>query len=99
MVSLLIGVNDTWRRYDSDQHSPVDTWEHEYHLLLTRLHAHCGPRLVLIEPFLVPVTAAQWNWRDDLDPRIQAVRRLAAAHRRPTPGRRRPAEPGGPRDG
>ncbi|MFJ9519982.1 GDSL-type esterase/lipase family protein [Kitasatospora sp. NPDC101801] len=80
LVSVLIGVNDTWRRYDSAQHSLIDTWEHEYHQLLTRLHTHCAPRLVLIEPFLVPVTAAQWSWREDLDPRIQAVRRLAAAH-------------------
>lgn len=80
LVSVMIGVNDTWRRYDSGLPSPADTWEHEYHLLLTRLHEHCAPRLVLIEPFLVPVTADQWAWREDLDPRIHAVRRLAARH-------------------
>ncbi|MEV4561567.1 GDSL-type esterase/lipase family protein [Kitasatospora sp. NPDC049285] len=78
LVSLMIGVNDTWRRYDSGLPSPVDLWEDEYRRLLTRLHEHCAPRLVLIEPFLVPVTAEQWTWRTDLDPRIHAVRRLAA---------------------
>ncbi|MEU5386023.1 SGNH/GDSL hydrolase family protein [Kitasatospora cineracea] len=80
LVSLLIGVNDTWRRYDSGLSSPVEAWEGEYRELLRRLHAHCAPRLVLIEPFLVPVTPEQWAWREDLDPRIHAVRRLAAEH-------------------
>ena len=35
-------------------------------------------RLVLIEPFLLPVRQEQWDWRPDLDARIQVVRRLAA---------------------
>ncbi|KIQ61565.1 GDSL family lipase [Kitasatospora griseola] len=80
LVSLLIGVNDTWRRYDSGLAGPVDAWEDQYRHLLTRLHEHCAPLLVLIEPFLVPVDAEQWTWREDLDPRIHAVRRLAADH-------------------
>jgi lysophospholipase L1-like esterase len=80
LLSLLIGVNDTWRRYDSGLPSPADAWEDEYRALLARVHAHCAPRLVLIEPFLVPVTPEQWAWREDLDPRIHAVRRLAADH-------------------
>ncbi|RKE17818.1 SGNH/GDSL hydrolase family protein [Streptomyces sp. TLI_171] len=80
LVSVLIGVNDTWRHYDSGLPSPADAWEDEYRRLLQRLHAHCAPRLVLIEPFLVPVTAEQRTWRQDLDPRIAAVHRLAAEH-------------------
>ncbi|MFJ5229113.1 GDSL-type esterase/lipase family protein [Kitasatospora sp. NPDC088391] len=80
LVSVLIGVNDTWRLHDSGLPSPADTWEKEYDDLLVRLRAHGAPRLVLIEPFLLPVTAEQWTWRADLDPRIHAVRRLAAAH-------------------
>ena len=78
LVSVMIGVNDTWRRHDSGPASPADVWEETYRHLLTRLRDHCGPRLVLIEPFLVPVTAGQWEWRADLDARIHAVRRLAA---------------------
>ncbi|MFJ5881426.1 SGNH/GDSL hydrolase family protein [Kitasatospora cineracea] len=80
LLSLLVGVNDTWRRYDSGLPSPADAWEDEYRALLARTHAHCAPRLVLVEPFLVPVTPEQWAWREDLDPRIHAVRRLAAEH-------------------
>ncbi len=77
LLSVMIGVNDTWRLQDSGLASPADAWEETYRQLLTRLLERCGARLVLIEPFLVPVTAAQWAWRADLDPRIHAVRRLA----------------------
>ncbi|GAA3053110.1 SGNH/GDSL hydrolase family protein [Kitasatospora albolonga] len=80
LVSVLIGINDTWRRHDQGLPSPVGTWERDYHLLLTGLREHCAPRLLLIEPFLLPVRAEQWSWRADLDTRIQAVRRLATAH-------------------
>jgi lysophospholipase L1-like esterase len=36
---------------------------------------------VLVEPFVVPVSADQHAWRADLDPRIGVVRRLAAEYR------------------
>ncbi|MFD8599213.1 GDSL-type esterase/lipase family protein [Kitasatospora sp. NPDC059646] len=80
LLSVLIGVNDTWHHCQGGPHSPVEDWEEEYRQLLVRVHGHCAPRLVLIEPFLVPVTPDQWAWRVDLDPRIHAVRRLAAEH-------------------
>ncbi len=78
LLSVLIGVNDTWRRYDAGTVSPVDRWEEEYRQLLGRAREHGVRELVLIEPFLIPVSREQWSWREDLDPRIHAVRRLAA---------------------
>ncbi|MCA1218363.1 SGNH/GDSL hydrolase family protein [Streptomyces sp. 8L] len=77
VVSVLIGVNDTWRRYDSGEVTTAAAYERDYRHLLTRARDELGARLVLIEPFLVPVEAEQWDWREDLDPRIQVVRRLA----------------------
>ncbi|AUY47626.1 SGNH/GDSL hydrolase family protein [Streptomyces sp. CB01881] len=78
VLSLLVGVNDTWRRYDADQVTSVAEWEADYRHLLTEARDRTGADLILVEPFLVPVTAEQWTWRQDLDPRIHAVRRLAA---------------------
>lgn len=76
VVSVMVGVNDTWRRYDAGDATPVDGWTEDYrHLLETA--AAAGARLVLVEPFLVPARQDQWTWREDLDGRIQAVRRLA----------------------
>ncbi|WP_329042563.1 SGNH/GDSL hydrolase family protein [Streptomyces sp. NBC_00178] len=77
VVSVLIGVNDTWRRYDSGEISTIEAYEDDYRTVLTRARERPDTQLVLIEPFLIPVREEQWAWREDLDPRIQTVRRLA----------------------
>ncbi|MBM0257766.1 SGNH/GDSL hydrolase family protein [Micromonospora sp. 4G55] len=76
IVSVLVGVNDTWRRYDSDDPTPAADFEANYRALLEPLAAD-RVGLVLIEPFLLPVRAEQVPWRDDLEPKIAVVRSLA----------------------
>ncbi len=75
----MIGINDTWRRYDSGVSSDIDAFERTYERLLQRVRQETSARVILMEPFVAPVTADQLNWREDLDPRIQAVRRVARA--------------------
>ncbi|MFE7754553.1 SGNH/GDSL hydrolase family protein [Streptomyces sp. NPDC057429] len=77
VVSVLIGVNDTWRRYDSGDITSLRSYEDDYRAVLTQIRDGRNTQLILIEPFLVPVTDEQWAWREDLDPRIGTVRRLA----------------------
>ncbi|WP_329237788.1 SGNH/GDSL hydrolase family protein [Streptomyces sp. NBC_00111] len=77
VVSILIGVNDTWRRYDSGVVTSARAYEDGYRAILTQVRDELDAQLILIEPFLVPVRAEQWAWREDLDPRIQTVRRLS----------------------
>ncbi|MDJ0323766.1 SGNH/GDSL hydrolase family protein [Cryobacterium sp. PH31-AA6] len=79
IVSVLIGVNDTWRRYDNNEFTSTESFENDYRRLLEPI-VRAGSRLVLVEPFLLPVTAEQNAWREDLDPRIEVVRTLAAAY-------------------
>lgn len=74
-VSVMIGINDTWRRYDSGQETDQVTYLARYRSLLERLAPDTA--VVLMEPFLLPVNAEQQAWREDLDPKIAAVRRLA----------------------
>jgi lysophospholipase L1-like esterase len=77
VVTVKIGINDTWRRYDSQLPSPV----HEFEACLDRLLADAArtlaARLVVITPFLLPVTPEQEGWFDDLSPRTEAVLRAA----------------------
>ena len=93
VVSILVGVNDVgWHTLDPDGHViSVDEFEAGYDRLLTPL---ADAELILIEPFLLPVTTPvragrgrvligeqeRAEWRADLDPKIQAVRRLARRH-------------------
>ncbi len=77
LVSVLIGINDTWRRYDHNELTTAESFENDYRRLLEPI-VHVGSRLVLVEPFLLPVSEDQHAWREDLDPRIEVVRTLAA---------------------
>jgi len=76
-VSILIGVNDTWRRYDSNDPTPVEAFERDYRAILTAVRDRLRARRIICEPFLLPVPDDRITWREDLDPKITAVRRLA----------------------
>jgi lysophospholipase L1-like esterase len=77
VVSILVGINDTWRRFDRDMVSPVEDFLAAYRRICTRIRDELAARLVLCEPFLLPVVADPAAWRQDLDPRIHAVRQVA----------------------
>lgn len=77
IVSILIGINDTWRRYDSDLLSPTAKFEASYRRILDRVKAETSAQLVILEPFVLPTPPDRADWREDLDPRIHAVRRIA----------------------
>lgn len=76
-VTIYIGINDCWRRYDRDDPTSVASFEAGYRELLERTKRETGASLVLMEPFVLPVPADRGAWREDLDPKIDAVRRLA----------------------
>ena len=78
LVSILIGINDTWRRYDKNDPTDTEIFENQYHNLLKNLKRDLpGTKIVIIEPFLLDSDPGKKHWREDLDPKIQAVRRLA----------------------
>ncbi|WP_405111662.1 SGNH/GDSL hydrolase family protein [Paenibacillus sp. FSL K6-1217] len=76
-VSIYIGVNDTWRRYDSGQETTAAEFESSYRDLIERTKQHLDAKLVLVEPFVLPVPEDRKGWRQDLDPKIHVVRELA----------------------
>ncbi|MBK1813037.1 SGNH/GDSL hydrolase family protein [Clostridium sp. YIM B02505] len=77
LVSILIGINNCWRRYDANDPTTLSDFKNVYRNILTRLKEHNNPKLILLEPFLLPVQPGQELWREDLDPKINAVRELA----------------------
>ena len=80
IVSILIGINDTWRRYDRDDPTSAGDFENGYRTVLDRIQSETGARIVMLEPFVLPVPEDRKAWREDLDPKIEVVRRLAAAY-------------------
>jgi lysophospholipase L1-like esterase len=77
VVSILIGINDTWRRYDRNDVTGADAFEKDYRLLLEKIRLNLSARIVLLEPFLLHVPADRFAWREDLNPKIDVTRKLA----------------------
>ena len=77
VVSILIGINDTWRAFDSNDPTTTESFEENYRIILTRITKELKARVVLMEPFVLHVPKDRHQWRSDLNPRIDAVRRLA----------------------
>lgn len=78
VLSVLIGVNDTWRRYDANDPTTTEQYEQNYRNILERTKATFPDiRIVMIEPFLLHVSPEIESWREDLNPKILAARRLA----------------------
>ncbi|MDF2838102.1 MAG: lipolytic protein family [Paenibacillus sp.] len=82
-VSVYIGINDTWRRYDSNNPLGTEEYAETYRRLLTQVKERTSANLILVEPFVLPVNEQQKKWREDLAPKIQAVRELANEFKAP----------------
>ncbi|HEU0206091.1 MAG TPA: SGNH/GDSL hydrolase family protein [Pseudolysinimonas sp.] len=79
LLSVYVGVNDTWRRYDNHDPTPVEQFEATYRSMLAEAQDRLTPRMILVEPFVLPVTAEQERWgAEDLDAKRAAVAELAA---------------------
>lgn len=78
VLSILIGINDVWRRYDSDSPTSVEEFTSTYSSLLSTLQSELpATKVVIIEPFILPVSKEIEAWREDLDPKICALRRIS----------------------
>ena len=77
VLSIYIGINDTCHRYSgSDIISPED-FENDYRDLLTRVRTTLDAKIIMCEPYLLPVADEMHRWREDLDPKLNIIRRLA----------------------
>ncbi|MEF3304787.1 SGNH/GDSL hydrolase family protein [Paenibacillus sp. GYB003] len=76
-VSIYIGINDTWRKFDSGDPTSAEQFEKSYRELLVSTKERLDAGLILVEPFVLPVPEDRKGWREDLDPKITVVRELA----------------------
>lgn len=55
----------------------MERFETEYRELIDRTRANTNAKIILVEPFVLPVSEDRHAWREDLDPKIHIIRRLA----------------------
>ena len=77
IVSILIGINDVWRRYDSNDPTLDEAFEISYREILESLRA-ANIKTLLIQPFLLDINENVSAMREDLIGKQAVVRRLAA---------------------
>jgi len=77
LVSVAIGINDTWRRYDDNDPTCLEDFRERYLRVLQTTKAAFKPQFVLCEPFLLAVRDEMTTWREDLDPKIEVVHEMA----------------------
>ena len=77
ILTVYVGINDTWRRFDQGVETTALDFEAQYRELLEEARAAFAPRLILMEPFLTPVTVTQQEWLEDLHGKRDAVASLA----------------------
>jgi lysophospholipase L1-like esterase len=76
ILTVYVGINDTWRRYDSNDPTSAATFEANYRACLADVGD--AARVILVEPFVLPVSDEQQHWHEDLDEKRAVVARLAA---------------------
>lgn len=78
VLTILIGINDCWRKYDNNMETPIEKIEENYRNILDRTKAaNPNIQLILMEPFVLPLPDDRKEWRVTLDPIIHLVRSLA----------------------
>ncbi len=76
-LSILIGVNDTWRRYDRNDITSVEEYEANFRCILKRAKDELNCEIVILEPFIIPTDSSKDCWYEDLVWKIQVARKLA----------------------
>lgn len=76
VVSILIGVNDTWHRAHNRKWLGNDAFEANYRRILTEIKEKTNAKILMLEPFLLPAPDKE-HFRVDLNPKIDIIRKLA----------------------
>jgi len=77
LVSILIGINDTWNRYNNNDPTSLESFESDYRYIIERTRNNLDANIIVCEPFLISIDENKTKWREDLDPKIQIVRKLS----------------------
>lgn len=80
VMTILIGINDVWRRYDSNAYTSPEEYERNLKTILSKVKSDLPEtKIIVIEPFLLPASDKR-HWRRDLAEVIEAARNVAVEY-------------------
>ena len=78
VVTIYVGVNDSWHRYTRGEHVTDEDFEAGYRYLLDQLSAtRPAAPVLLVIPFVADVSGETAQIHDDLDAKVAIIRELA----------------------
>jgi len=78
VISILIGVNDTWHEFGSKNGVEIPRFEQFYRMLLEwTVQARPEVKLILCEPFVYVCGAVGRDWVPEINQRREVVRKMA----------------------
>jgi len=80
VLTILIGINDCWRKYDSNDETLIEEFRERLERLVREAKEKTKAGIILMEPFVLPYPEDRKAWRVTLDPEIHAVRELAGKY-------------------
>lgn len=77
VLCMLIGINDVWRKYDSNEETSVEQFLKNYEDILQKAKAAGVSKIMLLEPFLIKSEYDRDAYYADMMPKILIIRALA----------------------
>ncbi|WP_114855367.1 SGNH/GDSL hydrolase family protein [Brachybacterium sp. YJGR34] len=79
VVTIYVGVNDSWHRFTRGELVTDESFEADYRWMLDRLEEEAPrARVLLIVPFVADIDEERVRLHSDLDGKVAIIRRLAA---------------------
>ena len=83
-VFMLIGVNDSWRRFDQNDPTSVEQFVQNYKTILNSiLNKNPKVQIILSTPFIIKSTDWVLPLEDDLNEKINAILKIASEYQLP----------------
>lgn len=81
IISILIGVNDTWRAFDENDPTSKEYFEESYRNIIERAKAQTDAEIILFNPYIIKGCIGKHTaMRKDLAEKQEVVKKLAAEY-------------------
>ena len=78
VVTVMIGINDVWRKYDRNDPTTPEQYEANLVKLFTGIKQDTGAKIIVLSPYLTSGTDGKWNvMRGDVDIFIEVCKKVA----------------------
>lgn len=77
VLTLLVGVNDTYRRYQHGWITTAEQYEQNCRILIEQAINTSNPQIILMEPFLIDINEDVTAKREDLCEKQERIRKLS----------------------